>query len=133
MLDQIAGPVASVTGDGAYDRSGVYASVHERHPEAAVVAPPRRDAVLSATAETAPIQRDRRNLTIAEKGRMAWQRASGDNKRAGVESQVARWKGILGEALRFHSDQAQATEVAIGVMVLNRMLDLGRPNSVRVA
>ncbi|MCW2240582.1 hypothetical protein [Azospirillum canadense] len=70
---------------------------------------------------------------IAETGRMAWQRASGYNKRAGVESQVARWKGVLGEALRFHSDQAQATEVAIGVMVLNRMLDLGRPNSVRVA
>ncbi|WP_247896605.1 hypothetical protein [Azospirillum argentinense] len=52
LLDQIAGPVASVTGDGAYDRTGVYASVHERHPEALVVAPPRRDAVLSDTAET---------------------------------------------------------------------------------
>lgn len=45
---------------------------------------------------------------------------------------MARWKGLLGEGLRFHSDQAQATEVAIGILVLNRMLDLGRPNSVRV-
>ena len=42
LLDQISEPVASVTGDGAYDRMGVYASVHARHPEAAVVAPPRR-------------------------------------------------------------------------------------------
>ena len=46
---------------------------------------------------------------------------------------MARWKGVLGEALRFHGDATQATEVAIGVAVLNRMLDLGRPNSVRVA
>ncbi|WP_452026535.1 hypothetical protein [Azospirillum palustre] len=46
---------------------------------------------------------------------------------------MARWKGVLSEELRFHSDQAQATEVAMGVAALNRMLDLGRPNSVRVA
>ena len=55
------------------------------------------------------------------------------NKRAGVENQMARWKGILGEALRFHGDAAEATEVAIAVAVINRMLDLGRPNSVRIA
>src|SRR5207253_4138542 len=35
LLDQVAGPVASFTGDGAYDQEGVYASVSERHPEAA--------------------------------------------------------------------------------------------------
>jgi hypothetical protein len=35
--------------------------------------------------------------------------------------------------LRFHIDAAQAAEIAIAVEVLNRMLDLGRPNSVRVA
>lgn len=133
LLDQVAEPVTSITGDGAYDRTGVYAAVHKRHPKAAVVAPPRRDAVLSDTAETAPTQRDRHIQMIAETGRMTWQQTSGYNKRAGVESRMARWKGSLGEALRFHSDQAQATEVAIGVIVLNRMLDLGRPNSVRVA
>jgi hypothetical protein len=35
--------------------------------------------------------------------------------------------------LRFHSDEAQATEVAVATSVLNRMLDLGSPNSVHVA
>src|ERR671933_721458 len=33
LLDQVAGPVASFTGDGAYDQDGVYASVAERHPQ----------------------------------------------------------------------------------------------------
>ncbi len=133
VLDQISEPVASLTGGGAYDRTRVYAAVHERHPGAAIVVPPRSDAVLSDTARTAPTQRDRHIQMIAETGRMAWQRASDYNKRAGGESQMARWKGILGKALRFHSGPAQATEVAIGVMALNRTLELGRPNSVRLA
>src|SRR4051795_4776022 len=72
LLDQVDGPIASFIGDGAYDQDGVYASVAERHPEAAVIVPPRSTAVPSATAETAPTQRDRHLERIAEKGRMAW-------------------------------------------------------------
>src|SRR6202023_460542 len=37
LLEQIAGPVASFTGDGAYDRDGVYREVCQRHPDAAVI------------------------------------------------------------------------------------------------
>ena len=98
-----------------------------------VVVPPRADAVLSANADTEPTQRDRHIQGIAGTGRMAWQRDSGYNERARVEGQFARWKRVIGDGLRFHSDEARATEVAIAAQVLNRMLDLGRPNSVRVA
>jgi hypothetical protein len=97
------------------------------------VAPPRSDAVLSDRADTAPTQRDRHIQVIADKGRMAWQRTSVYNKRAQVEGQIARFKQVIGDALRFHTDEAQASEIAIAVAVLNRMVDLGRPNSVRVA
>jgi hypothetical protein len=38
LLDQVAGSLASITGDGAYDQEGVYTSVVERHPDAAVIA-----------------------------------------------------------------------------------------------
>ena len=55
------------------------------------------------------------------------------NQRARVEGQIARWKQVIGDGLRFHSDEARATEVAVAAQVLNRMLDLGSPNSVRVA
>ena len=71
--------VASFTGDGAYDRGDVYDAVAERHPEAAVVVPPRTGAVPSETAETEPTQRDRHLQLIAEHGRMGWQKASGYN------------------------------------------------------
>src|SRR3954465_7730168 len=88
-----------------------------------VVVPPRAD--------TEPTQRDPHIQGIADKGRTAWQRDSGYNERAGVEGQFARWKQVIGDGLRFHSDEARAT--AIAAQVLNRILDLGRPNSVRVA
>ena len=133
LLDQIAEPVEVFLGDGGYDRTGVYTALDERHPAATVVVPPRADAVLSATADTDPTQRDRHIQAITGKGRMAWQRDSGYNERARVEGQFARWKQVIGDGLRFHSDEARATEVAIAAQVLNRMLDLGRPNSVRVA
>lgn len=53
--------------------------------------------------------------------------------RARVEGQIGRWKQVIGGALLFHTDAAQATEVAIAAAVLNRMFDLRRPEAVRVA
>ena len=113
LLDQVEGPVASVTGDGAYDRDDVYAEVAARHPEAAVVVPPRSGAVPSQTAGTTPTQRDRHIEVIAEHGRMAWQKASGYNWRALVEADLARWKRVVGDGLRFQTDGRQATEMMV--------------------
>ena len=98
-----------------------------------MIVPPRRDAALSEAAETAPTQRDRHLHAINERGWMVWQRDSGYNLRARVESQIGRWKRVIGDGLRFHTDEAQVTEVDIAVEVLNRMFDLGRRNSIRVA
>jgi hypothetical protein len=50
-----------------------------------------------------------------------------------VEDRIGRWKRVIGDALRFPTDKARAAEIAIAVEVLNRMLDPGRPSSVRVA
>jgi len=133
LLDQVDGPIASFTGDGAYDQDGVYTSVGERHPEAAVIVPPRATAVPSQTAESAPTQRDRHLQHIADHGRMAWQRASGYTKRARAEAAIGRWKQVIGDRLRAHTDERRATEVDVAVSVLNRMLELGRPNYVRIA
>jgi DDE family transposase len=132
LLDQVSGPVASFTGDGAYDQDGVYASIGERHPAAAIVVPPRSTAVPSRTAENEPTQRDRHLQLIAERGRMAWQIASGYTKRARAETAISRLKRVIGDGLRSRTDERRATEVGVAVHVLNRMLELGRPNYVRV-
>ncbi len=85
------------------------------------------------TAETAPIPRDRHLQHIAEPGRMAWQAASGDTKRARAKTGMSRFKQVIGDGLRSHADERQATKIGVAVHVLNRMLDPGRPNSVRIA
>jgi len=77
LLDQVAASVASFTADGAYDQDSVSAAIAERHPEAAIIVPPRSTAVPSETTETAPTQRDRHLQFIADHGRAAWQKASG--------------------------------------------------------
>jgi len=93
--------------------------------------------VLRDTADTTPSPRDRHIQAITKARRVALQKASGYTQRATLERQIGRWKQVLGPSLRFHTDEAQATEVAIAiaiaVVVLDRMLDLGRPNSVRSA
>jgi len=132
LLDQVTDPLASVTADGAYDQDGVYADVADRHPDAAVIVPPRSTAVLSEMAATAPSQRDRHLQCIAEKGRTAWQKASGYNRRAKVEAAIGRWKQVIGGGLCSRIDECRVTEVDVAVHVLNRMLTLGRPTYVRI-
>jgi hypothetical protein len=133
LLGQITAPLVSLTGDGAYDQAGIYGTVAERHPDADVIVPPRSTAVLSEDGEATPTQRDRHLRNIAEHGRMAWQKRSGYNQRSLVEAAVSRLKRVIGDALRSRTDQRRRTETAIAVKVLNRMLELGRPKSVRIA
>ena len=133
LLDQFTGALAAFTADGGYDQASTYDEVAQRHPDAAVVVPPRATAVPSGTAETEPTQRDRHLQYIAEHGRMEWQKRSGYNTRARAEAAVARWKQVIGEGLRARTDERRATEVEVGVYALNRMLALGRPIFVRIA
>src|SRR5918993_1423831 len=125
LLDQIAAPLASFIGDGAYDQAGVYGTVGKHHPDAEVIVPPRSTAVLSEDGETAPTQRDWHLQSVAEHGRMGWQKASGYTRRALVESAIGRLKRVIGDALRSRTDRRRTTEVAIAVHALNRMLELG--------
>jgi hypothetical protein len=119
LLDQLTGSLSSFTGDGAYDQDGVYAGIIERYSEAAVVVPPRSTAVLSDTDARAPTQRDRHLKCIAERGRMAWQKTSGYNRRARAEAAIARWKQVIGDGLRSRMDARRATEVDVAVGARN--------------
>jgi hypothetical protein len=132
ILDKITDPVASFTADGAYDQDRVYEAAADRHPDAAVIVPPRSTAVSSVCAEIAPMQRDQHIREIARRGRMGWQKSSGYNVRAKIEAAIGRYKRVIGDAPRFRTDETEATEVAIAAAALNRMLELGRPNHVRI-
>jgi hypothetical protein len=64
---------------------------------------------------------------------MGWQKVSGYHRRALTEAAISRFKRVIGGALRSRTDGRQATEVTIAGRALNWMLELGRPESVRVA
>ena len=63
---------------------------------------------------------------------MGWQKSSGYNWRALVEADTARFKRVVGGGLHSRTDGRRATEVAIAVRTLNRMIELGRPEYVRL-
>jgi hypothetical protein len=55
------------------------------------------------------------------------------NKRSRVETAIGRYKQVIGDGLRFRKDEHRNTEVAVAAHVLNLMLELGRPISIRIA
>ena len=135
LLGQGEGEIASVTADGAYDGEPVYRAVASHQPDPApdVVIPPRASAVASTEEADAPSRRDRHIRFIAERGRMAWQRATGYGRRSLAETAVGRFKAIIGPRLRARGLPAQRGEAAVAVEVLNRMIRVAKPISVRVA
>ncbi len=96
LLDRVEEPLASFTGDSAYDQEGATASIGSRHPDAAIFVPPRSTAVPSEAAETAPTQCDRHLRAIVEHGRIAWQAASGYTNRAPVRLSETKGNGTRG-------------------------------------
>ena len=102
-------------------------------PEAAiaVIIPPPVTAVPTPGAANNPTQRDRQIAAIATHGRLGWQQRTGYGRRALVETTMGRYKAIIGPALHARGMAGQQTEAAVAATALNRMLDAGRPNSVR--
>lgn len=114
------------------DQNGGYRAVADHQPEAAVIVLSRATVVPSATAASEPTQRDRHLQGIDENGRIGWQKQSGYNKRSRVEAAIGRYKQVIGDGLSSRKDQRRTTEIGVDVLVQNRMLELERPDSVRV-
>jgi len=130
LLDQIDDPIDRVTADGAYDGAPTYQTIAAYGDGIEVVIPPRSTAVASGDPGV-PTQRDRHLAMIAEQGRLSWQVATDYGQRSLVEATMGRYKALIGPCLRARGFAAQQTEATIGVVVLDRMLATGRPDSVR--
>ncbi len=135
LLEAIEGEIASVAADGAYDGEPVYRAIagHQPDPPPDVVIPPRASAVPSTENAEGQSQRDRHIRIIVEKGRMAWQKATGYGRRSLSETAVGRYKAIIGSKLRARILPAQQGEAAMAAEVLNRMIRVAKPISIRVA
>jgi hypothetical protein len=111
----------------------IYTAVENHSPRAQVVIPPRKDAVLSPSAMTAPTQRDQHVSAIESKGRSAWKRASGYYAQSQAENAFSRFKQTFGGKVRSKRDESQEREAVLACVLLNRMRELGRPQSYAVS
>ncbi len=134
LLDQIDGPVDLFLADGAYDGEPTSDLLAARFgSKIEVTIPPPKNAILSPNAAKDPTARDCHIAEIAARGRMAWQKANGYNQRSRAETLMGRWKAVIGAKLKARAFDNQKKEAKIGVRVLNRMIELGRPSFQRTA
>jgi hypothetical protein len=134
LLDQVDGPVDLFLADGAYDSGTTRDLLSARFGSMIEIAiPPPKNANFSPNVAQGPTVRDRDIAHIKTHGRMTWQKNSGYNQRSRIETQMGRWKAVIGAKLKVRTFGNQKTEAKIGVRVLNRMTGLGRPNFERTA
>jgi hypothetical protein len=135
LLERIKGEIGSVMADGAYDGEPVYRAIqaHQSEPAPTIVIPPRSSAVPGAATDAVESQRDRHIRFIQENGHAAWRKATDYGRRSLAETAVGRYKGLIGSRLRARAFATQQGEIALGVEVLNRMIRVARPASVRIA
>lgn len=133
LLEQIAEPIAQLTGDGGYDYVSCYEAIAER--KARAVIPPRRTGRLHAEDERFRA-RDKKLRSIRKVGRKKWNKQSRYHRRSLVETAMMRvktiFKTIFSSSLSSRRFQNQATEMGVRCAALNQMTHLGMPESYAI-
>lgn len=129
LLEQIAEPIAQLTGDGGYDYVSCYEAIAER--KARAVIPPRRTGRLHPEDDRFRA-RDKNLRRIRKVGRKKWKQQSRYHRRSLVETAMMRVKTIFGSGLSSRRFQNQATEMGVRCAALNRMTGLGMPESYAI-
>ena len=128
LLREIRAPIERITADGGYDQRCVYEAARAR--AARTVIPPRRGAILSGGQDLA--ERDDHVATIQQVGRRRWRLEVGQHEQARAENTFHRYKSTFGGRLRSRNQEAQRAEALTACHILNRMLELGMPDSYPV-
>lgn len=135
LIEQIKGPIAQITGDGAYDKKGCYRAAHARGAKAFF--PPQYDAIVQRNKikkDPALLQRDEtirfiKNGDNEEESRKLWKQKHNYHRRSLVETMMSRMKSIFGDQMRSRSFENQRTDLLIRCYAMNRINELGLPES----
>ena len=127
-MGAVVGNIERLTEDGGYDRLEVYEATSL--VGAKVVIPTRRDATLSRN----PILAERNKHIEHRKrtGKRQWRVGTGHHQQARVENTFHRSKRTFGTGLKARTEEGPLVEVLTGCRILNRMFELGQPESVAV-
>lgn len=136
LLEQVPPEIEleQVSGDGIYDSGQCYALLQERKARASI--PPCRRAKLSDLSKkphlaqrNANIERITRLSRNGKDGRKKWKQEAGYHRRSLAETAFFRLKTLFGDHLSARCFAAQARELLIRCAALNRMTQLGMPQS----
>jgi hypothetical protein len=128
LLDQTEPAIKAVYADGAYDYKVCYKAIHERGGEAII--PPKQRRVLHS--QEWMRSRNRNIKQMRKLGLSKWKRKSGYHKRSLVETAFHRLKKVFSDRLRSKRTDNQDSEMVIRCEALNRMTNLGMPESSAV-
>lgn len=127
-------PLGDVLGDGAYDTVDCRDVIYNQGGRQVI--PPKKTARVQKKNQILSLQeRDdaiNKIKALGDEGRSHWKKEVRYHRRSLVETFMFRFKTILGDRLTARRDWTQFTEVKIKLDVLNRMLELGMPKSMRV-
>ena len=116
LLGQIDSPVTRFIADAAYDGTPTRDLLPTRLGETVeIIIPPPKTAVQSGQSAHNPTVRDCHIAEIEAMGRMAWQKSTGYNQCSRVETQMGRWKTVIGPKLRARNFDNQVAEAKISV------------------
>lgn len=130
---ETTGRVSHVGGDGAYDTWEVYEVIEA--VGARPVIPPQKNAKIKKHGNSTgpPLPRDEAIRYIRRHGRSKWKREHSYHLRSLVETLMYRFKQVIGRVLRSRTLENQRTEARLGCQILNRMTQLGVPESYALA
>lgn len=122
--------VKSFLGDGAYDKRKVREQLGKEQVEQII--PPQHNATKSKGEHDWLKSRDKAIDRIKQTGRKEWKNSIGYHKRSLSETAMYRYKTIIGDKLQCREPKNQLTEARISCKILNTMLLLAKPISVKV-
>ncbi len=124
LLKGIKGEIDQVSASGAYDKRKCYQAIEER--EATATIPPQKNAQKWEDWEG---ERNKNIERIEEIGRKEWKEESGYHRRSISETTMFRLKRAFGGKLSSRDFDNQAVELFIQCMLLNRMIQVAKPDS----
>jgi hypothetical protein len=134
LLEQIEQDIINFGAYGAYDKLKVYDSLNAHSPDVNILIPPRKNARIWKHGNTKAerLKRDENLRSIRKDGRKEWKRNSGYHQRSLVETTMFRLKTIFGDNLSARLFETQTTQALVRCAALNKMKQLGMPQSYNV-
>lgn len=133
LLSHEEGKIDILAGDGGYDREKVYQACLKRKIRTILI-PPQKNAKikLHGNLKCEPHPRDENLRQIRKISRKQWKEKSGYHIRSLAETMMSRFKTILGDKLNARKFENQVTEFLTSVSIMNRITELGMPDSYAV-